>query len=511
MTKTLPKNAREGLPVFLLFVIIVLEGYVVLSTELLAIRQTIPFVGSGTDTVSIIIAAVLMPLAFGYQSGGRFKPGFDSNGRYRSIRSKLILNIFISMIVLLLGLSYVLLNVFFIGLLNLGIENRLVLTTLYSAIFLVTPVYLLGQTIPLVSNYFSKEKLSKITGQILFFSTMGSFLGAIFSTLVLMSTIGVHHTVTLNFIILAGLIILLSRKKMGELAILAVFIAGCSVYLNSDSMMRVFNIVENNKYNTIMVIEEDGERMMVMNNNSSSMLSEDGRKHPYIEFIERQVIKPISDGDLPPKDILVIGAGAFTLGLEDTHNRYTYVDIDKSLQSVAEKYILKQKLADNKIFAPIPARAFLTQSHIQYDLIVLDAYLGDLTLPEHLVTVEFFEAVKAHVAEGGVVMGNFIISPNFANAYSRNIDNTLRAAFPNISRYAIGGRYEPWNTSPRLSENIVYIYTHHGAQDKDGVYTDNKNRVFYDKPRRREAKEGLSVDDEGWAGDVSPANEPKEE
>ncbi len=61
---------------------------------MLAIRQTIPYVGSGTDTVSIIIA----------------------------------------------------------------------LTACYALLFLVTPVYLLGQTIPLVSNYFGKEKLAKITG-----------------------------------------------------------------------------------------------------------------------------------------------------------------------------------------------------------------------------------------------------------------------------------------------------------------------------------------------------------
>ncbi len=57
-------------PVFTLFLIIFLEGYVVLSTELLAIRLLLPFTGSGTDTVSIIIAAILMPLAFGYFAGG---------------------------------------------------------------------------------------------------------------------------------------------------------------------------------------------------------------------------------------------------------------------------------------------------------------------------------------------------------------------------------------------------------------------------------------------------------
>jgi len=158
----------------LLFAVIIIEGYVVLATELLAIRQTIAYVGSGTDTVSIIIAAVLMPLAFGYFRGGLFKP-FYWRGRLIGIREKLILNIMISMAILIIGMSYISMNIFFHALIEMGYKHRLFLTALYAGIFLVTPVYLLGQTIPLVSNYFSKEKLSRITGRILFFSTIGSW------------------------------------------------------------------------------------------------------------------------------------------------------------------------------------------------------------------------------------------------------------------------------------------------------------------------------------------------
>jgi hypothetical protein len=50
---------------------IAIEGYAVLAVELLAIRQLTPYVGNATDTVAIVIAAVLLPLAFGYEAGGR--------------------------------------------------------------------------------------------------------------------------------------------------------------------------------------------------------------------------------------------------------------------------------------------------------------------------------------------------------------------------------------------------------------------------------------------------------
>jgi len=55
----------------LLFLTILLEGYVVLASELIAIRTLVPFVGSGTEVIAIVISAVLLPLAVGYHIGGQ--------------------------------------------------------------------------------------------------------------------------------------------------------------------------------------------------------------------------------------------------------------------------------------------------------------------------------------------------------------------------------------------------------------------------------------------------------
>ena len=224
-------------PIFALFLIIILEGYVVLSAELLALRQTIPYVGSSTDTVLIIIAAVLMPLAAGYYFGGR----------------------------------------------------------------------------------------------ILFFSTLGSFIGALFSTLVMMSLFRVNHTVSLLFVLLLGLIFLLSKKKLSLQTISATLITAIALSVNSDYALGLLHIIKNNTYNTVMVTEENGTRRLYLNNDSSSLFTYDKRKHDYIEFIERLTIEPILHSN-PPKDILVIGAGGFTFGYADVNNRYDFLDIDGSLQ-----------------------------------------------------------------------------------------------------------------------------------------------------------------------------------
>lgn len=467
----------------LLFFIIVIEGYIVLSTELLAIRQSIPYIGSGTDTISVIIAAVLMPLAFGYQNGGAFKPHMMF-GKFITIRKKLILNIAIAATILIIGLSYKSMMWFFTWMPKIGIDDRIMQTSIYCILFLVVPVYLLGQTVPLVSNFFSKEYLPKVTGRILFFSTVGSFIGAVFSTLVLMPILGVHHTVSLNFVLMAILVIALSKRTVSLPVFYLVALALGAMVFNSDWIIAKDHVIKNNQYNTIQAGEtSSGAREMIINGNRSSSYNAQGKKHSYVEFAERIAILPIISS-IPPRDILVIGAGGFTFGHEDKNNNYTYVDIDRDLKEVAEQYILREPIGDNKTFVPKSARAFLQGTDKKYDVIYLDTYLGGISVPEHLVTQEYFTQVKNHMKDGGVLVTNFIASPNFNSPLSRNLDNTFRSVFPHFSRHVIGEQYNLWSDSPSQIANMAYIYRHHDDYDKGHIYTDNKNSVFYDKPKK---------------------------
>ncbi len=461
-----------------LFIIIILEGYIILSAELIAMRMTIPFVGTGTDNISIIIAAVLLPLAAGYQAGGNFNIR-SKNGRYISIRKKLIKNIIISSVFLLVGLSYFLMQFFFYyGLEKNGIENSLIQTIIYCLTFIVTPTYLLGQTVPLISNYFTKEKLSKITGKMLFFSTIGSFAGSVITTLVLMQYIGVHHTVSILLSLLFILTLILSKKKNYDQALYMFFILAASLVINSDYVMRdMLNIVKNNKYSTIMIMylndnndidEKNGTPHLFINNNDSSKYSKNGRKHNYIEFAEKITIEDIPE-DAPPKNVLIIGAGGFTYGHNDLKNNFTYIDIDKDLKEVSEKYLLKEKLQPNKTFYPLPARAYLNMTDQKFDIILLDAYLGGLSIPEHLVTREFFMEVKKHLNDNAVLVANFITSPNFGNLFSKNIDNTFRSVFPYVSRHDTHNEYDIWNNSPTKSSNFMYIYKHDMTYDDTAI------------------------------------------
>lgn len=467
-------------PIGIIYFIIFLEGYIVLSTELLALRLLVPFTGSGTDTVSIIIAAILLPLAFGYYAGGRFGAARKTAGT--SVRRKLVQNLVVAALILSLGLSYVFLNSAFIWVqTTFHIYNRLVLTSLYCAVFIVYPVFLLGQTVPLISNYFSRQRLSAIAGRILFFSTMGSFVGAIASTLVFMTFFGVHVTAVITVFCMALLAFILARRKAGLATgtITLAFLAALA--MNSGYAMQRMNIVSNNKYSTIQVVDDGyGTRYLKLNGTIASAVYENAPDTvlEYATYIENNFLAPVyTEGEV--KSVLILGAGGFTIGRNDLKNTYVYVDIDAALKDVAEKQFLKENLTPNKSFAGMDARAYLLQSHDKYDIIVLDLFRDPVSVHENLNTQEFFREVNDHLKDGGVMVANYWASPTFADDYSYNLDYTLRSVFPALNRQVIND-YNVWQREGDWA-NVIY-----SAIKRNGppphLYTDDKNSIVFDKP-----------------------------
>lgn len=240
-------------------------------------------------------------------------------------------------------------------------------------------------------------------------------------------------------------------------------------------ILRKVGVVANNQYSIMFVNNVPGEqdtRVLSINHSQSSKYSPtSSAKFSYIKYIEDNFITHLAPG----KSILVIGAGGFTLGINDTHHSYTFVDIDPDLKKVSELYFLKRKIGLNKNFVVMPARAFLRQTHKRYDLIVVDAYSSIQTIPSHMITKEFFSSLKKSLSSEGVMVLNAIFSANFHDRYSRALDHTFREVFHQYNRQVIGS-FDAWKSSEL--RNILYVYF--GNDHVPGIYTDNRNRYFID-------------------------------
>ncbi|MFN7039057.1 MAG: fused MFS/spermidine synthase [Alphaproteobacteria bacterium] len=456
----------------ILFLLVFCEGYVVLASELIAIRQLIPFIGTGTEVISIIIGAVLLSMALGYHYGGI--------ARTDKIRQTLIKNFLSSQFILTLGLSYITINIFYELCNFLGLKSKIAFCFLYSLLFLVIPIFKLAQTIPLVSNYFYKHKSSKITSNILFFSTLGSFLGSIFSTLILMQYFGVNYALIFtlfNFVIM--MVSIFKKQFYYELSVaILLFIFG--YFLNGSDMMKASNLVETNQYSNIAIKElpEIQGKILSINNSLSSLYAPNlNDRFEYIQYIEKDFIRKKEN---KTRKILVIGAGGFVLGYEDDVNDYDYVDIDKSLKSISEKYILPKKIGENKNFIQDSALAYLKNCNKKYDLIIVDAFSNLMNIPLEVTVVEFWQEVKKHLNKDAKLVANIIASKNFNDRYSVRIDNSFRAVFQNYNRQVITSSNSNVSDNEKY-HNIIYSYSNNNFVNDRTIYNLNHSSYSIDK------------------------------
>jgi spermidine synthase len=206
--------------------------------------------------------------------------------------------------------------------------------------------------------------------------------------------------------------------------------------------------------------------LLNINSAPSSFLTPDKKGFEYIELIKKIIFDDLA---LANKDILMLGAGGFSISAEKTNgNRFLYVDIDKDLPAVAKKGFIDKI---NGKFIAEDARTFLLHTKKRFDAVVSDVYSSHYTIPFHLLTKEYFQNIQQVLNPGGVAIFNIIGNPMLHDKYSKRVDNTLRQVFKNCMSVPISYRDGP--------ANIIYICTARPNQDKI-IYTDNKNESMID-------------------------------
>ena len=211
---------------------------------------------------------------------------------------------------------------------------------------------------------------------------------------------------------------------------------------------------------------EDDSRHLMVNGQDASRTDSLGIGHPYIEYFEDQIF----DGHDAGKNVLVLGAGGFTLGKGREHGAtLTFVDVDAQLRDLAASFHEKTDSIDGE-FVVEDARAVLLESSQSYDEIVLDTFSHATSVPVHLLTIEFFYLVHSRLAESGRVHMNFIASDVEGKRFRRGIDNTVRAVFGDCVVHRI-------DAAGTELYNMLYSCTKGSTDRYRVIYSDADTRV----------------------------------
>ncbi len=450
--------------------IVFILGYSSLSFELIVLRQLINFVGSNTLITSIVITFILLFMSIGYYLGSVIK--FNSYN-IRSLIKKMILSL---CVIFILASSYYLMEAYFILMYLFNIKTFLFTVSLYCLIFIAAPSVFMGfitSTIGRIIHHYDTD----YTGRFMAVDTFGSVAGSICTTLIFMPFLSVSITICILVALTSFCLLIIGNKKEKFLYFLfAVLLVFVSYIINNEKIVSgTQNLIKDDAVSRLEIVPEDikdnrpQSLLMKINGSHSSKISYNKEyMFDYINFINDNFINTLDKNKL--HDILVLGAGGFTIGLNDNKNNYVFVDVEKNLKTISEENFLLQPLGKNKKFIYQDAYLFMLNTENKYDIIVVDVFSSLQSIPLNFVTANFFNMVKEQLKPNGIMIANIITSPNFKNKFSQRLDNTLRYVFKqNLNRQVLHYNSE--------MANVEYIY--YNLPIDNTIYTLNKSSAMY--------------------------------
>jgi len=127
------------------------------------------------------------------------------------------------------------------------------------------------------------------------------------------------------------------------------------------------------------------------------------------------------------------------------------VEIDPAVLQVARDYFAFKE-SPRQVVHLEDGRTFLRRSTAKYDVILVDAYVQGRygsSMPQHLVTREFFKLAKDHLSTNGVLADNVIGSINaWHSDIVGSLYRTLKSVFPQVYMFPA-----------KTSQNVVIVAT----------------------------------------------------
>lgn len=400
---------------FLLALIVFVGGISSIAIETSASRLIGPYFGSSTFIWANLIGLTLLYLSIGYVLGGRLADRWPSTKLLYVITA--IAGFSTALIPFLAG-PILRLSVAAFDNVDVGMFYGSLLGTL---LLFAIPITALGCVSPFAVRVRMRnvQSAGNTAGSLYALSTIGSIIGSVLPTFLLVPVFGTRTTfMILAFsLLIPSFIVLVFSKALREAAVVGLMAVFAAVlpFIDSEGLIRapqtgVVVYEAETRYNYVQVLQRGDETLLALNEghaihsiyNPNDLLTQG----PWDYFM----IGPYFNEDTQPDDVdsmLMIGLAAGTVSKQFT-NAYgdvpiDGVEIDGEIVDIGREFFDMNEPNLNVIVAD--GRYYLTETEKTYDVIGIDAYRQPY-IPFHLTTREFFQEAQEQLTDDGVVMVN---------------------------------------------------------------------------------------------------------
>ncbi len=421
-----------------------ISGAGVMAVEMTASRMIAPYFGTSYFVWTSVIVTVLVAMSFGYWFGGLAASrgaGRRELGRIFSLTAFTLTTVVLMLPRVAVPLRDAMLHssaasiMIFVG------------SLIVTALFFALPVFLLAMASPMLVRLWSAgEDTGLVAGRYFAVSTLGSVIGTLLPSLLLVPTFGSRLTMLFGTVVFLtmGLFLLPRREALGSAAAVGVFLL-VAVTFSEPVRAGTLELVET-PYQLVRVWEDSaGWRYLSFNEElgvQTVMPPDDvpsGYYYDYFSALPFLVSKP-------NQSVAVIGlAGgsvvrAYRQGLgEGQTAQVVGVEVDAEIVRLAQDYF---RLDDFDVEPVVmDGRVYLETTDRKFDAIVVDAYSQQFYIPQHLVTREFFSSVRSSLAVGGILAMN-VNADGEDSPMLKTLANTVSMEFEYVYLVPVAGS---WN------------------------------------------------------------------
>jgi predicted membrane-bound spermidine synthase len=319
---------------------------------------------------------------------------------------------------------------------------------LASAILFFIPLALLAMTGPFLVRVITSSVagVGGNVGRLTAIGTLGSLGGTLLIGYLLIpllpNSLTMYFTALTLMLVCAGYF--LSRRRFGAAALILLLaaspVAGGKSYLGlTHDYTYVTEVFQGNSHFGLLQVldRSDGGCRFYLNDSLTQNTYDPVRKLSVSHFtyalsgLARAYTTNISDA-------LCIGLGVGIVPMEFARQgaRVDVVEINPAVVPLAVRFF---DLQLNKVNLTLDdGRHFLNRCRKQYDVVVLDAFLGDSS-PSHLMTREAFASMRRVLRPGGtLVINSFGNLEDGKDFFTASLNRTLQAVFPSVRMHTSG-------------------------------------------------------------------------